>query len=191
MPPTAPDPWYLDAVFYELPVRSYFDADGDGVGDFAGLTRKLDYLRELGVTAVWLLPFFPSPLRDDGYDVADYRDVHPACGTIHDFRSFVEAAHTRDIRVAAEMVINHTSDEHPWFRAAREAPPGSPLRDFYVWSDTDRRYPGAHVQYDDVKGSNWTWDPVAKAYYWHRFYPHQPDLNYENADVRKEVMNVL
>ena len=185
------DPWYLDAVFYELPVRSFFDANGDGVGDFPGLTRKLDYLHELGVTALWLLPFHPSPLRDDGYDVADYRGVHPALGTMDDFRAFVRAAHDRGIRVAAEMVVNHTSDRHPWFEAARAAPPGSPLRGFYIWSDSDRWYREAAVQYADVKRSNWTWDPVARAYYWHRFYDHQPDLNYDNPLVRSEVLKVL
>ena len=153
--------------------------------------QKLDYLQELGITAVWLLPFYPSPWRDDGYDVADYRDIHPALGTINDFRAFVSAAHDRGLRVASEMVINHTSDAHPWFQAAREAPPGSPLRDFYTWSDSDRRFSGANVQYGDVKRSNWTWDPVAKAYYWHRFYPHQPDLNYENPEVWREMMKVL
>jgi maltose alpha-D-glucosyltransferase / alpha-amylase len=183
--------WYETAVFYELPVKSFFDANGDGVGDFVGLTRRLDYLQELGITAVWLLPFFPSPLRDDGYDVADYRDVHPALGTIADFRAFVDAARRRGIKVAAEMVINHTSDQHPWFQAAREAPAGSPLREFYVWSDSDQRFRDAHVQYGDVKRSNWTWDPVARAYYWHRFFPHQPDLNYDNPQVRSEVMKVL
>ena len=188
---TVPAAWYETAVFYELPVKSFFDANGDGGGDFAGLTRKLDYIRELGATAVWLLPFFPSPLKDDGYDVADYRDVHPSLGTMGDFRAFVRAAHDRGLRVAAEMVINHTSDEHPWFQAAREAPPGSPLRDFYVWSDSDRRFRQAHVQYGDEKRSNWTWDPVAKAFYWHRFFPSQPDLNYDNPRVRSEMTKVL
>src|SRR5579884_3280893 len=177
-------PWYQDAVFYELPVKSFFDGNGDGVGDFPGLTRKLDYLQELGVTCVWLLPFYPSPLRDDGYDVSDYRGMHPAYGTMHDFRTFVREARDRGLRVAAEMVINHTSDRHPWFLAAREAPPGSPLRDFYVWSDTDRKYAEAEVLYADAKRSNWTWDAVAGAYYWHRFFAHQPDLNYDNPAVR-------
>ncbi len=184
-------PWYQDAVFYELPVKSFFDGNGDGVGDFPGLTRKLDYLQELGVTCVWLLPFYPSPLRDDGYDVSDYRGMHPAYGTMHDFRTFVREARDRGLRVAAEMVINHTSDRHPWFLAAREAPPGSPLRDFYVWSDTDRKYAEAEVLYADAKRSNWTWDAVAGAYYWHRFFAHQPDLNYDNPAVRAEVLKVL
>src|SRR3954453_19052939 len=150
--------WFQDAVFYQLPVKSFFDGDGDGVGDFAGLTRKLDYLEELGVTCLWLLPFFPSPLRDDGYDVSDYRAVHPAYGTIDDFRAFLAAAHRRGLRVVAEMVINHTSDEHPWFQAARAAPAGSALRDFYVWSETDRKFAEAGVVYADAQRSNWTWD---------------------------------
>jgi maltose alpha-D-glucosyltransferase/alpha-amylase len=184
-------PWYTDAVFYELPVKSFFDGNGDGVGDFPGLTRKLDYLQELGVTCLWLLPFYPSPLRDDGYDVSDYRAIHPAYGTMQDFQAFVRAAKDRGLRVAAEMVINHTSDQHPWFLAAREAPPGSPLRDFYVWSDTDRKFAEADVLYADAKRGNWTWDPVARAYYWHRFFAHQPDLNYDNPAVRAEVLKVL
>ncbi len=183
--------WYQEAVFYELPVKAFCDADGDGVGDFRGLTQKLDHVEELGATCVWLLPFFPSPWKDDGYDVSDYRGVHPSYGTMGDFQEFVAEAHRRGLRVAAEMVINHTSDEHPWFRAAREAPPGSPLRDFYVWSDTDRKYREACVRYADAGRSNWTWDPVAKAYYWHRFFPHQPDLNYDNPRVREEMLKVL
>jgi maltose alpha-D-glucosyltransferase / alpha-amylase len=182
--------WQRDAVFYEVPVKSFFDTDGDGVGDFPGLTRKLDYLQELGVTCVWLLPFYPSPGRDDGYDVSDYRAVHPAYGSVEDFRAFVAEAHRRGLRVAAEMVINHTSDRHPWFRAARAAPPGSPVRDFYLWSD-DHPFPHASVLYGDVKQSNWTWDEEARAFYFHRFYDHQPDLNYDHPAVRDEVRKVL
>src|SRR5262245_44884475 len=184
-------PWYQDAVFYEVPVKSFFDGDNDGLGDFPGLTRKLDYLEELGVTCIWLLPFSPSPWRDDGYDVSDYRDVHPAYGTLQDFRTFLREAHRRGIRVAAEMAINHTSDQHPWFQAARAAPPGSPLRDFYIWSDTPDRFREAEVLYGDVQRSNWTWDPTARAYYWHRFFDHQPDLNYDNPHVRAEMLKVL
>ncbi len=194
MTPAAKDPdplWYRDAVFYEVPVKAFFDSNGDGLGDFPGLTGKLDYLEELGVNCLWLLPFYPSPLRDDGYDVSDYRGVHPPFGTVADFQELVRAAHRRGIRVAAEMVINHTSDEHPWFQAARTAPPGSPLRDFYTWSDTDRKFAEASVLYADAKRSNWTWDPAARAYYWHRFFDHQPDLNYDNPRVREEMLRVL
>jgi maltose alpha-D-glucosyltransferase/alpha-amylase len=184
-------PWYEEAVFYELPVKSFFDSNGDGLGDFPGLTRKLDYLQDLGVTCVWLLPFYPSPWRDDGYDVSDFRGVHPAYGSVQDFQAFVAEAHRRGLRVAAEVVVNHTSDQHPWFRAARAAPPRSPLRDFYVWSDTDQRFRQAGVRFRDVERSNWTWDPVARAYYFHRFFDHEPDLNYENPLVRGEMLKVL
>jgi maltose alpha-D-glucosyltransferase/alpha-amylase len=189
---SATDPhWYADAVYYAVHVKAFRDADGDGLGDFRGLTQKLDYVRELGATCLWLLPFFPSPLRDDGYDVADYRGVHPAYGTVEDVRTFLREAHAWGLRVVAEMVINHTSDEHPWFQAARAAPAGSPLRDFYVWSDSDRKYADAAVLAADGKGSNWTWDPAAGAYFWHRFASHQPDLNYDNPLVRQEVLKVL
>ncbi len=184
-------PWYTDAIFYELPVKSFCDGNGDGVGDFPGLTSRLDYLQGLGVTCLWLLPFYPSPLQDDGYDVSDYRGVHPAYGTMQDFRAFIAEAKRRGLRVAAEVVVNHTSDQHPWFLAAREAPPGSPPRDFYVWSDTDKKYAEADVLYADAKRSNWTWDPVARAFYWHRFFAHQPDLNYDNPAVRAEMLKVL
>src|SRR5262245_1274101 len=183
--------WYKDALFYEVPVKAFFDSNHDGLGDLPGLTQKLDYLQELGVNCVWLLPFYPSPWRDDGYDVADYRGVHPAFGTVRDFEKLLDEAHRRGLRVIAELVINHTSDQHPWFQAARAAPPGSPLRDFYLWSDSDRKYPEAGVLYGDVKRSNWTWDPVARAYYWHRFFEHQPDLNYDNPQVRAEMLKVL
>jgi maltose alpha-D-glucosyltransferase / alpha-amylase len=179
--------WYEDAVFYELPVKAFADGNHDGVGDFAGLTARLDYLTDLGVSCVWLLPFQPSPLRDDGYDVADYRGVHARHGSAEDFRAFVRAAHDRGLRVAAEMVVNHTSTDHPWFQAARSAPPGSPLRDFYLWGDSPDRFRDAA---DDAR-AHWTWDPIARAYYWHRFADHQPDLNYDNPLVREEMARVL
>ncbi len=183
--------WYKEAVIYQVHVKSFKDADGDGIGDFAGLTSELDYIRDLGVTAVWLLPFYPSPLRDDGYDIADYYAVNPAYGTIDDFRAFLNAAHERGIRVITELVINHTSDQHPWFQRARRAPPGSPERDFYVWSDTPDRYSEVRIIFQDTEASNWAWDPVAGAYYWHRFFSHQPDLNYDNPAVRTAVHEAL
>jgi len=188
----AGDPlWYKDAVIYQLHVRSFFDSDDDGIGDFAGLTKKLDYLQDLGVTALWLLPFYPSPLRDDGYDIADYTQVNPAYGTLRDFKLFVREAHARGLRVITELVINHTSDQHPWFQRARHAKPNSPARDFYVWSDTPQKYQDARIIFKDFEGSNWAWDPVAKAYYWHRFYSHQPDLNFENPRVQRAIFEIL
>ena len=183
--------WYKDAIFYELRVRSFYDSNGDGVGDFPGLTQKLDYLRDLGITTIWLLPFYPSPMRDDGYDISDYTGVHPDCGTLHDFRNFLRAAHERGLRVVTELVLNHTSDQHPWFQRARRSPPGSPYRDFYVWSDTPERYKEARVIFKDFELSNWTWDPVAKAYYWHRFYSHQPDLNYDNPALKRAAFRAV
>ena len=183
--------WYKRAVIYELPVKSFYDGNADGVGDFPGLIDKLDYLEGLGVTCLWLLPFFPSPLRDDGYDIADYCDIHPTYGTLDDFRRFLDAAHEKRMHVVIELVLNHTSDQHPWFRRAREAPPRSPERNFYVWSDTDDRYPDARVIFVDGERSNWTWDPVAGAYYWHRFFHHQPGLNYDNPAVLDEVLRVI
>jgi maltose alpha-D-glucosyltransferase/alpha-amylase len=183
--------WYKDAIIYQLHVKAFFDANNDGVGDFEGLSRKLDYLRDLGVTALWLLPFYPSPLRDDGYDIAGYRDIHPNYGRMADFRAFVREAHRRNMRVITELVINHTSDQHPWFQRARRAKPGSPLRDFYVWSDTDQKFLDTRVIFLDTEKSNWTWDPVAQAYYWHRFYSHQPDLNFDNPRVFRAVANVM
>jgi maltose alpha-D-glucosyltransferase/alpha-amylase len=182
--------WYKDAVIYELHVKTFHDSDGDGVGDFRGLIEKLDYLQELGITAVWLLPFYPSPLRDDGYDIADYYDVNPNYGTLDDFRAFLDAAHQRGLRVITELVINHTSDQNPWFQKSRKSPPGSPERDFYVWSDTPEKYPDARIIFKDFETSNWSWDPVAKAYYWHRFYSHQPDLNFDNPAVHEAVEKV-
>ena len=169
--------WYKNAIIYELRVRSFFDANGDGVGDFDGLTAKLDYLSDLGVTALWLLPFYPSPLRDDGYDISDYTDVHADMGTLEDFRRFLDEAHARGLRVITELVLNHTSDQHPWFQRARRADKGTPDREFYVWSPTAAPYSDARIIFKDFETSNWTWDPIAKQYYWHRFYAHQPDLN--------------
>jgi maltose alpha-D-glucosyltransferase/alpha-amylase len=183
--------WYKDAIIYQVHVKSFFDADNDGVGDFAGLIEKLDYISEIGVNTVWLLPFYPSPRRDDGYDIADYRGVHPDYGDIGDARRFIEEAHGRGIRVITELVINHTSDQHPWFQRARRAKPGSAARNFYVWSDTDKRYAGTRIIFCDTEKSNWTWDEEAKAYYWHRFYAHQPDLNFDNPQVLREVLSVM
>ena len=183
--------WYKDAVIYQLHVRSFCDAEGDGVGDFKGLTSRLGYLEDLGVTALWLLPFYPSPLRDDGYDIADYTSIHPSYGTLADFRKFLHAAHAKGLRVITELVVNHTSDRHAWFQRARRAKPGSPWRDFYVWSDTPERYEQARIIFQDFEHSNWAWDPVAKAYYWHRFYSHQPDLNFDNPRVHTALFKVL
>jgi maltose alpha-D-glucosyltransferase/alpha-amylase len=187
-----PDPyWYKDAIFYELHVKAFFDSNDDGIGDFPGLIQKLDYLQDLGVTCVWLLPFYPSPLRDDGYDIADYHGVHPTYGTRKHVRQFVREAHERGIRVVTELVINHTSDQHPWFQAARHAPPGSSKRNFYVWSDTPTRYASARIIFTDTETSNWTWDPVARSHYWHRFFHHQPDLNYDNPVVLRAIFKVM
>ena len=187
-----PDPlWYKDAVIYEVHVRAFFDSDDDGMGDFRGLSAKLDYLQDLGITAIWLLPFFPSPWRDDGYDISDYKDVHPAYGTLRDFQTFLKRAHRRGIRVITEIVLNHTSDQHPWFQHSRRAPAGTRWRDFYVWSDTAEKYNDARIIFQDFEASNWTWDPVAKAYYWHRFYSHQPDLNFDNLNVQKAILDVI
>jgi maltose alpha-D-glucosyltransferase / alpha-amylase len=183
--------WYKDAIIYELPVKSFFDSNADGIGDFPGLSEKLDYLQDLGVTCVWLLPFVSSPLRDDGYDIADYRNVHASYGTIADFKQFLNAAHERSMQVVVELVLNHTSDQHPWFQRAREAGFGSPERDFYVWSETDQRYREARIIFPDTERSNWAWDPAVQAYYWHRFFHHQPDLNYDNPAVLREMLQVL
>jgi maltose alpha-D-glucosyltransferase/alpha-amylase len=189
--PEAAADWYKDAVIYELHVRAFADSDSDGRGDFRGLTRHLDYLHQLGVTALWLLPFYPSPLKDDGYDIANYTAIHPDYGSLADFRRFVEEAHRRDMRVITEVVLNHTSDQHPWFQRARHAPPGSKWRDFYVWSDTPDRYKDARIIFQDFETSNWAWDPVAGAYYWHRFYSHQPDLNFRNPAVRRAMLRTV
>jgi maltose alpha-D-glucosyltransferase / alpha-amylase len=188
----AGDPlWYKDAIIYEIHVRAFADSDGDGIGDFKGLTSRLDYLQELGVTAIWLLPFYPSPLKDDGYDIADYTDVHTSYGDIADVRIFIREAHRRGLRVITELVCNHTSDQHPWFQRARRSRPGTSFRDFYVWSDSPNKYKDARIIFKDFETSNWTWDPVAGAYFWHRFYSHQPDLNFENPAVHKAIVRAM
>ncbi|MDB6075763.1 MAG: treS, partial [Verrucomicrobiaceae bacterium] len=183
--------WFKDAVIYELHVKTFQDGDGDGIGDFRGLLQRLDYFAELGITAIWLLPFYPSPLRDDGYDIADYYSVNPSYGTVEDFRLLLEEAHKRGLRIITELVLNHTSDQNPWFQRARHAPPGSAAREFYVWSDNPRKYKDARIIFKDFETSNWTWDPVAKSYFWHRFYSHQPDLNFENPEVHDELLRVI
>lgn len=189
---SAGDPlWYKDAIIYELHVRAFADSNNDGIGDFQGLISKLDYLQDLGVTCLWILPFFPSPLRDDGYDIANYTDVNPSYGTLADFKQFLEEAHRRNMQVMIELVINHTSDQHPWFKAARLAAPGSPEREMYVWSNTDQLYKDARIIFTDTEKSNWTWDETAQAYYWHRFFSHQPDLNFDNPRVIEEVLNAM
>ena len=189
---TDDDPlWYKDAVIYQLHVRSFFDQNDDGVGDFAGLTSKLDYIERLGVSAIWLLPFYPSPMRDDGYDIADYLGINPVYGTQRDFQTFVRAAHERGLKIITELVVNHTSDQHPWFQAARTAPRDSEQRQLYVWSDTDKRFPETRIIFTDAEQSNWAWDPVANQYYWHRFYSHQPDLNFDSPRVQQAVMRTM
>jgi maltose alpha-D-glucosyltransferase/alpha-amylase len=183
--------WFKDAIIYQLHVKAFADSNNDGIGDFVGLTEKLDYLQELGVTALWLLPFYPSPGRDDGYDIADYRNVNPDFGTMKDFRRFMQEAKRRKLKVIIELVINHTSDQHPWFRRARASRPASDARHWYVWSDTDQRYAGTRIIFSDAEKSNWAWDPVAQAYYWHRFFSHQPDLNYDNPNVLEAIIQVV
>ncbi|MEK1904498.1 MAG: maltose alpha-D-glucosyltransferase [Pseudomonas sp.] len=183
--------WYKDAVIYQVHVKSYFDSNNDGIGDFPGLIDKLDYIADLGVNTIWLLPFYPSPRRDDGYDIAEYRGIHPDYGGMADAKRFIAEAHKRGLRIITELVINHTSDQHPWFKRAREAKKGSKARDFYVWSDTDQKYQGTRIIFLDTEKSNWTWDPVAGQYFWHRFYSHQPDLNFDNPQVLKEVLSVM
>jgi len=182
--------WYKDAVIYQVHVRAFYDSTGDGIGDFRGLAQKLDYLQDLGITAIWLMPFFPSPLRDDGYDISDYRSVHPSYGVLDDFKAFLDAAHKRGIRVIMEMVLNHTSDQHPWFQESRSTRE-NPKRDWYVWSDVDTKYKGTRIIFLDTELSNWAWDPVSKQYYWHRFFSHQPDLNYDNPRVREEMWDIM
>ena len=182
--------WYKDAVIYQVHVRSFLDSSGDGNGDFRGLAQKLDYLQDLGINTLWLMPFFPSPLRDDGYDISDYRTVNPLYGTLDDFKNFLEVAHKRGIRVIIEMVLNHTSDQHPWFQESRSSR-SNPRRDWYVWSDTDTKYKGTRIIFLDTELSNWAWDPVSKQYYWHRFFSHQPDLNWDNPAVREEMWDVM
>ncbi len=183
--------WYKDAIIYELNIKGFYDSNGDGIGDFAGAMEKLDYLEELGITAIWLLPFYPSPLRDDGYDIQDYYTVAERYGNTDDFKRFLEAAHDRGLKVITELVINHTSDQHEWFQRARKAPIGSKERDYYVWSDTDEKWPDVRIIFTDTETSNWTWDPVAKQFYWHRFFSHQPDLNYDSPDVQREIIEIL
>jgi maltose alpha-D-glucosyltransferase/alpha-amylase len=183
--------WYKDGIIYQTHVRAFFDSSNDGIGDFQGLTRKLDYLQDLGVNMIWLLPFYPSPLRDDGYDIADYTAVNPSYGTLSDFKAFLKEAHRRGLKVITELVINHTSDQHEWFQKSRRAKPGSTWRDFYVWSDTPTKYKDARIIFKDYETSNWAWDPVAKAYYWHRFFSHQPDLNFENPAVHAALIKAL
>ncbi len=185
-----PNDWYKDAVFYEVPVKAFRDADGDGIGDFTGLTERLDYLKDLGVDCLWILPMYPSPLRDDGYDIADFDGIHPSYGTLEDFQKFLDAAHARGLRVIADLVMNHTSDAHPWFRASR-SDPGGPHGDWYVWSDTDRKYRDARIIFIDSEKSNWTLDPARRQYYWHRFFSHQPDLNFDSAGVRRAMLDVM
>lgn len=190
--PVATDPqWYKDAVIYQLHVKSFLDSNNDGIGDFPGLISRLPYIAELGINTIWLLPFYPSPRKDDGYDIAEYTAVHPEYGTLDDVKKLIDEAHRLGIRVITELVINHTSDQHAWFQRARLAPPGSPERDFYVWSDTDQKYDGTRVIFIDSLRSNWTWDPEANAYFWHRFYSHQPDLNFDNPAVLEAVLGVM
>lgn len=190
MAPPRNNLWYKDAVIYQLHVRTFCDSNSDGMGDFAGLTLRLDYLQELGVTAIWLLPFYPSPLRDDGYDIADYTSVHTSYGTLEDFKTFLNAAHSRGIRIIIELVVNHTSDQHPWFKEARSSR-DNPKRDWYVWSDTDTKYKGVPIVFVDTETSNWAWDPISRSYYWHRFFSHQPDLNFDNPAVFETVWDVM
>jgi maltose alpha-D-glucosyltransferase/alpha-amylase len=191
-PQLSDDPlWYLDAVIYQLHVKAFFDSNGDGVGDFAGLTEKLDYIRDLGVNTIWVMPFYPSPMLDDGYDVANYEDVHPPYGTVDDFKRFVQEAHDRGLRVITELIMNHTSDQHGWFQAARHAPKGSVKRDYYVWSDDPNKYAGTRIIFTDTESSNWEWDAVAQQHYWHRFFSHQPDLNYDNPHVVRAVLRTM
>ena len=191
-PGSAADPlWYKDAIIYELHVRAFKDGNGDGIGDFPGLLQKMDHLQDLGITCLWLLPFFPSPLKDDGYDISDYLNVHPAYGTLDDFRAVLDAAHDRGMQVMIELVVNHTSDQHPWFQRARLAPRDSVEREFYVWSDTEQKYQQARIIFSDTERSNWAWDPIAKQFYWHRFFSHQPDLNYDNPRVVEEILKVM
>ncbi len=187
---TDTDQWYKDAIFYELQVKSFYDSNADGIGDFRGLIEKLDYLQDLGIDCVWVTPFFPSPLKDDGYDIADFYGVHPDFGTLQDAKQFIREAHRRKLKVMFDLVMNHTSDQHPWFQEAR-SDPKSPRRNYYVWSDTDQKYLDARIIFTDTERSNWTWDPVAKQYFWHRFFSHQPDLNFDNPRVRRSMFKIM
>ncbi|CAA9542533.1 MAG: GH13_16 / GH13_36 / GH13_17 / GH13_4 / GH 13 / GH13_31 / GH13_23 / GH13_40 / GH13_35 / GH13 _29 / GH13_30 / GH13_20 / GH13_2 / GH13_1 / GH13 _34 / GH13_18 / GH13_19 / GH13_21 / GH13_37 / GH13 _10 / GH13_26 [uncultured Thermomicrobiales bacterium] len=186
----ATDRWYQDAIFYEAPVKSFYDSDNDGIGDFRGMTEKLDYVRDLGVDCIWLLPMYPSPLQDDGYDIADFSSILPDYGTVDDMRTFLDAAHARGIRVVADLVVNHTSDQHRWFQEGRKDP-ASPYHDYYVWSDDATRYPEVRIIFTDTEVSNWSFDPVAKKHFWHRFFSHQPDLNYDNPAVHDEMLDIV
>ena len=183
--------WYKDAIIYELPVKSFYDTNNDGIGDFQGLIEKLDYLRDLGISAIWLLPFYPSPLKDDGYDISDYYTINKEYGSLRDFQQFLREAHKRGIRIITELVINHTSDQHKWFQRSRRAKAGSVWRDYYVWSDNPDKYKEARIIFKDFEQSNWTLDPAAQAYYWHRFYRHQPDLNFDSPNVRRRLLRIL
>jgi maltose alpha-D-glucosyltransferase/alpha-amylase len=183
--------WFKDAIIYQLHVKAFADSNNDGIGDFAGLTEKLDYLEDLGITTLWLLPFYPSPGRDDGYDISDYRTINPDFGTMADFRRFMQEARRRKLHVITELVINHSSDQHPWFQRARRSKPGTDARNWYVWSDTDQAYAGTRIIFSDTEKSNWAWDPVAGAYYWHRFFSHQPDLNYDNPRVLSAMIQIM
>ena len=183
--------WYKDAIIYQTHVKSFRDENADGYGDFRGLTERLDYIQQLGATCVWLLPFYPSPLRDDGYDISSYESINSTYGSIDDFQHFLDAAHERDLKVITELVINHTSDQHPWFQRARRAPKDSRERNWYVWSDDPNKYAGARIIFTDTETSNWTWDPVAQQFFWHRFFSHQPDLNFDNPEVLEAVKNVM
>src|SRR5215207_7562584 len=187
---TTDDQWYKDAIFYELQVKSFYDSNADGIGDFRGLVEKLDYLKDLGVDCIWVTPFFPSPLKDDGYDIADFYGVHSDFGTLQDAKYFIKEAHRRGLKVMFDLVMNHTSDQHPWVQEAR-SDPKSPRRNYYVWSDTDQKYLDARIIFTDTERSNWTWDPVAKQYFWHRFFSHQPDLNYDNPRVRRSIFKIM
>ena len=183
-------PWYKNAVFYELNVRAFYDSNGDGIGDIRGVIQKLDYLEKLGIDCIWLLPIYPSPLKDDGYDIADYYGIHPDYGTLEDFKALIDEAHRRNLRVITDLVLNHTSDQHPWFQSARKDP-NSPYRNYYVWSDTDQKYTEARIIFLDTEISNWTWDPAAGQYYWHRFYSSQPDLNYDSPQLKAEIFKII
>jgi maltose alpha-D-glucosyltransferase/alpha-amylase len=192
MPHLSDDPlWYKDAIIYQIHVKSFRDANGDGYGDFRGLIQRLDYVQSLGVTCLWILPFYPSPLKDDGYDIAAYEEINPTYGNIGDFKAFLDEAHRRGLRVITELVINHTSDQHPWFQRARRAPKGSAERNWYVWTDDPTKYEGTRIIFTDTETSNWTWDPVAQQFFWHRFFSHQPDLNFDNPDVRQAVIGTM
>src|SRR5688500_6325216 len=183
--------WYKKAIIYQLHARSYSDSNADGVGDFSGLAQKLDYIADLGVTAIWTMPFYPSPLRDDGYDIADYYTINPIYGTLDDFKLFLDGAHARGLRVITELVINHTSDQHHWFQRARRSPKGSVHRDYYVWSDDPQKYKEVRIIFKDFEPSNWTWDSLADSYFWHRFFFHQPDLNFDNPEVHREIIKIV